>query len=136
MQPCRDLSHSKFWLPSSCLNLQSATLLVLFFVNLQSINKENISIPWAQVFKLHYLQAGIFQSTFLQPVNGSKKSILNWVLKLSLLNLTLLVNFSSKLSIKLLISRKIAAVPDKRYTNYASAVRKSVGNALSRDLET
>ena len=28
--------------------------------------------------------SGIFSSTFLQPVNGSKNSILNWVLKLNL----------------------------------------------------
>ena len=37
------------------------------------------------VFKLYSwnTRAGIFSSTFLQPVNGSKTSILNWVMKLN-----------------------------------------------------
>ena len=30
-----------------------------------------------------FILSGIFPSTFLQPVNGSKNSILNWVMKLS-----------------------------------------------------
>ena len=36
-------------------------------------------------FKTKPLQAniGIFPSTFLRPVNGSKNSILNWIMKLS-----------------------------------------------------
>ena len=38
-------------------------------------------------------RADIFLSTFLQPIKGSKKSILNWAMKLNLFNLTLLVNF-------------------------------------------
>ena len=54
--------------------------------------------------------AGIFQSTFLQPVNGSKNSILNWVMKHNLFNLIFLVNFSLKLPIKL-----YAAVASGRY---------------------
>ena len=44
--------------------------------------------------------ADIFSSTFVQPVNGSKNSILNWVKKLNLFHLALLVYFSSKLPIK------------------------------------
>ena len=39
------------------------------------------SINW----HIHYLpHSGFYPSTFLQPVNGSKISILNWVLKLNL----------------------------------------------------
>ena len=45
-------------------------------------------------------------------------------MKLNLFHFSLLVNFSSKLPIKLLIPRKIAAATDKRYTNYASAIKK------------
>ena len=38
------------------------------------------------VFKIKdgYMLAGFYPSTFLQPVNGTENSILNWVLKLSL----------------------------------------------------
>ena len=35
----------------------------------------------------HFGLSGIFPSTFLQPVNGYKNSILNWVIKLSLIKL-------------------------------------------------
>ena len=37
---------------------------------------------------------------------------------------------------KLLSSRKITAAADKRYASYASAVRKSVENEFSSNLET
>ena len=61
-----------------------------------------------------------FLSTFPQPVNNSKNSILNWVMKLNLFKLNLQVNFSSKLSIKLYTD----AASDKQCTSYASTVRK------------
>ena len=59
---------------------------------------------------------------------------MNKVMKLNLFNLILLVNFSTKIPITLLIPIKIAAAPDKQCTSYVSAV--SVGNAFSSKLET
>ena len=42
------------------------------------------------------LTASTFPSTFLQPVNSSKKSILNWVIKLDLIKLPMKLSSSRK----------------------------------------
>ena len=48
------------------------------------VNFEQISIIDLLFSLLALNKSGIFPSTFLQPVNGSKNSILNWVMKLNL----------------------------------------------------
>ena len=58
-------------------------------------------------------------------------------MKLNLFHLNLLVNFSSKLPIKLLkFQEQITATADKRCTSYASVFKNCVGNAFSSELET
>ena len=81
---------------------------------------------WETTICLRTPRADIFLSTFRQSVNDSKTSFFNWATKLNLINLTLLVNFSSELLKKLLLPRQIAAVPDKRCNSFASTVRKRV----------
>ena len=69
---------------------------------------------------------GIFPSTFLQTVNNSKNSILNWVIKLNLMQLP----WNSE------VPRKTTVASPKPCANYASAVRKTVRNEFSSNLET
>ena len=51
--------------------------------------------------------AGIFPSTFPQPVNGSKNSILNWVIKLNLLMCFFLGNTLERFSIAFCYSNSL-----------------------------
>ena len=76
-----------------------------------------------------------FLSSFVQTINDSKNSVSNWVMKLNIFHLTLLVNFSSKLFFKTL-EKLLALQTNEVQTFYASTVRKSVGNAFSSELET
>ena len=50
------------------------------FIRLLHGKKPHASLQNDQIEQM----PGIFPSTFLQPVNGSKNSILNWVMKLNL----------------------------------------------------
>ena len=63
-------------------NLQMLNLILL--LNTMLILMEKILAKLKIQFHGLRLLAGIFPSTSLQPVNGSKNSILNWVMKLSL----------------------------------------------------
>ena len=97
--------------PAKCLNFQDPKLSILLLWPFYVIN---IS-----------LTPDIFLSTFLQPVNGSKNSIFStWLY------------YSSQLFLKLPIILYTDAAPDKWCTNYASAVRTSVGKAFSSELKT
>ena len=44
----------------------------------------------------HFGLSGFFPSTFLQPINGRKNSILNWVIKLNLIKLPMKFYSSKK----------------------------------------
>ena len=96
-------------------------------------------LHWHMMWEIgcYHSPFGIFPSTFLQPVSCSKNSILNWVMKINLFHLTLLVNFFFETPHKTLkFQEKITATVDKWYTRYASVVKKSVGNAFSSKLDT
>ena len=94
---CTDIKSIIAWL-SLWLNIMLTYLFIYIFVVI-IIN----FIYIIYIYMYVYLYAGIFLSIFLQPVNGSKNLILNWVMKLIFFQLdsTTVVNFSSNFPMKL-----------------------------------